>query len=267
MLIDWFTVIAQLFNFLLLVWLLKRFLYKPIMNAVDHREKSIEEELENAQNQMKKAEVLNQDYIAQMENLKQKRETLMSEAIQDANNTKQKLLEETKKDLARMNEKQKEVLKDPPPPPPQEESYQNDLVRKAQTEIFQIAKKALHDLASEDIEKHMYTIFVDRLKSLTEEEKEKLSYTLSDSHYKIIFKSSYELDTVQKTTLTQLMTDIALHHVTMIYVEQTDLINGFELMTGDFKLSWNFEEYLISMYKKSLPSHKSAVHVKPEDNS
>ncbi|NLX99005.1 MAG: hypothetical protein GXY83_22905 [Rhodopirellula sp.] len=32
--IDWFTVAAQVVNFLILVWLLKRFLYKPILHAI-----------------------------------------------------------------------------------------------------------------------------------------------------------------------------------------------------------------------------------------
>jgi hypothetical protein len=41
MLIDWFTVGAQIVNFLILVWLLKHFLYKPILNAIDAREKRI----------------------------------------------------------------------------------------------------------------------------------------------------------------------------------------------------------------------------------
>ena len=41
MLIDWFTVAAQALNFLVLVWLLKRFLYKPILDAIDVREKGI----------------------------------------------------------------------------------------------------------------------------------------------------------------------------------------------------------------------------------
>ena len=39
MLVDWFTVVAQVVNFLILVWLLKRFLYKPILRAIDEREK------------------------------------------------------------------------------------------------------------------------------------------------------------------------------------------------------------------------------------
>ena len=45
MLIDWFTVAAQALNFLILVWLMKRYLYKPIRHAIDEREKRIAAEL------------------------------------------------------------------------------------------------------------------------------------------------------------------------------------------------------------------------------
>ena len=48
MIIDWFTVGAQLFNFSILVWLMKRFLYHPILNAIETREKNIVLELKNA---------------------------------------------------------------------------------------------------------------------------------------------------------------------------------------------------------------------------
>ena len=48
MLIDWFTVGAQVLNFLILIWLLKRFLYKPILHAIDEREERIATELANA---------------------------------------------------------------------------------------------------------------------------------------------------------------------------------------------------------------------------
>ncbi len=54
MLIDWFTVAAQVINFLVLVWLLKRFLYQPIIDAIDAREKRIAAELADAD--AKKAE-------------------------------------------------------------------------------------------------------------------------------------------------------------------------------------------------------------------
>ena len=40
--IDWVTVAAQAVNFLVLVWLLKRFLYRPILDGIDARERDIE---------------------------------------------------------------------------------------------------------------------------------------------------------------------------------------------------------------------------------
>ena len=48
MLIDWFTIGAQALNFIVLVWLLKRYLYKPILDAIDAREKRIATELADA---------------------------------------------------------------------------------------------------------------------------------------------------------------------------------------------------------------------------
>jgi len=40
-LFDWFTVLAQIANFLILMWLLKRFSYKPVLDTIDAREKRI----------------------------------------------------------------------------------------------------------------------------------------------------------------------------------------------------------------------------------
>ena len=54
MLIDWFTVIAQVINFLILVWLLKRFLYRPILNAIDAREKRIAAKIADADEKKQK---------------------------------------------------------------------------------------------------------------------------------------------------------------------------------------------------------------------
>ena len=44
--VNWFTVAAQIVNFLILVWLLKKFLYKPVLTAMDKRQKKVRAELE-----------------------------------------------------------------------------------------------------------------------------------------------------------------------------------------------------------------------------
>ncbi|HMR03616.1 MAG TPA: F0F1 ATP synthase subunit B, partial [Candidatus Competibacter phosphatis] len=55
--IDWFTVAAQIVNFLLLVWLLKRFLYRPVLDAMAARQQKIAAALEEAQAKTQQAEV------------------------------------------------------------------------------------------------------------------------------------------------------------------------------------------------------------------
>jgi len=62
MLIDWFTVGAQVLNFLILVWLLKHFLYKPILNAIDAREKRIASELADADAKKSEAQKERDDF-------------------------------------------------------------------------------------------------------------------------------------------------------------------------------------------------------------
>ena len=62
MLIDWFTVIAQIINFLVLVALLKRFLYGRIIKAMDQREEKIAFRLADAERKRNEAEQEAQAY-------------------------------------------------------------------------------------------------------------------------------------------------------------------------------------------------------------
>ena len=98
MLINWFTVLAQAVNFLILVWLLKRFLYKPILHAIDEREKGIAAQLAEAK--AKKAEVKKDRDTFQHKNeaFDQERATLLKKATEEAAAERQRLLDEARKD-------------------------------------------------------------------------------------------------------------------------------------------------------------------------
>ena len=90
MLIDWFTVAAQAVNFLILVWLLKRFLYKPVLAAIDEREKRIATQLQDAEK--KKAEALKEqtDFLHKNEEFEQQRAALLLEATNAAKTERDK---------------------------------------------------------------------------------------------------------------------------------------------------------------------------------
>ena len=78
--IDWFTVVAQAINFLILVWLLKRFLYKPILHAIDEREKGIAAQLAEAEAKKAEAQKERDDFQHKNEAFDQERAALLKKA-------------------------------------------------------------------------------------------------------------------------------------------------------------------------------------------
>ena len=82
MLIDWFTVGAQALNFIILVWLLKRFLYKPILDAIDAREKRIAAELADADAKKAEAKKERDEFQHKNEEFDEQRAALLRKATE-----------------------------------------------------------------------------------------------------------------------------------------------------------------------------------------
>ena len=97
MLIDWFTVGAQVLNFLILVWLLKHFLYKPILNAIDAREKRIAAELADADAKKTEAQKERDDFQNKNKVFDEQRSALLSKAADEAKVERERLLDEARK--------------------------------------------------------------------------------------------------------------------------------------------------------------------------
>ncbi len=110
MLIDWFTVIAQAINFLILVWLMKRFLYKPILHAIDEREKQVAAELANADKKKAEAQKERDEFQHKNEEFDQQRVTLLSQATDQAKAERQRLFDEAGKDAVALSSKRQEAL-------------------------------------------------------------------------------------------------------------------------------------------------------------
>src|SRR5579871_5951241 len=111
MLIDWFTVGAQTLNFLILVWLMKRFLYKPILRAIDAREKRIATELADADAKRAETQKERDAFHRKNEEFDQQRATLLSKVTEDVKSERQRLLDQARKDSEALRAKRLESLK------------------------------------------------------------------------------------------------------------------------------------------------------------
>ena len=160
MLIDWFTVGAQVVNFLILVWLMKRFLYKPILNAIDAREKRIATELADADAKKAEAQKERDEFQHKNEEFDQQRAALLSKATDEAKAERQRLLDEARKAADALSAKRQETLRN------DQQNLNQAISRRTQQEVFAITRKALTDLATTSLEERMGEVFTRRLREM-----------------------------------------------------------------------------------------------------
>src|SRR5271163_4623099 len=130
MLINWFTVCAQAINFLILVWLLKRFLYKPILHAIDEREKGIAAQLASAEAKGATAQKERDDFHHKNEVFDQQRAALMTKATDEAKVERHPLLAEAKKDAHTLRAKRQDALQI------ERKNLNQEILRRTQEEVF-----------------------------------------------------------------------------------------------------------------------------------
>ncbi len=243
MLIDWFTIVAQAFNFLLLVWLMKRFLYKPILQAIDAREQRIARELADAD--AKKAEAQNESEAFKRKNKEfdRQRDALLSQATEEAHAERQRLLDEARQAAEVLYAKQQDAME-------REQQILNDeITRRTRKEVFAIARKTLTDLAGTSLEERVSEVFMRRLRELDGEAKEGFAKFLKTSSDPVLVRSAFELPSEQRAAIQHALGDIFPAEIHVRFETAPDLISGIELAANGRKVAWSIAEYLTSLEK------------------
>ena len=100
MLIDWFTVVAQIVNFLVLVALLKHFLYGRLIEAIDDRENRIARRLAEAGEKNKEAERRVEEMRAQAAEQERQRAEMLAQAQHEADDRRNEMIQTSTRDRA-----------------------------------------------------------------------------------------------------------------------------------------------------------------------
>ncbi len=238
MLIDWFTVSAQVINFLILVWLMKHFLYQPILNAIDDREQRIAKELANADSKKSEAEKEQLEFHEKNEKFEKERSELFKKATDDAKTEHENLISQTKKSVVDLKAKHREALIN------EENSLKQAISQRAQKEVFEIAKKTLKDLAGASLEEQMAQVFTKRLSSMDDKSKESLQNALNTNSDSALLRSAFELPSEQRTAIQNAVNQTFSAEIPMRFETAPDLISGIELTMNGQKLAWSISDYL-----------------------
>lgn len=239
--IDWFTVIAQAINFILLLWLMKRFLYTPILKAIDKREKHIAQELANAEMKKAAAEKQKEEYTLLTENLNRQRASFLEKAQKDGDAQTLRLLQEAREKSDALRKKRKELLAT------EETNLRQAVSREIQHEILATTRKILEDLADASLEERVVEVFTQRLRNLDVSGKTAMTSALKDEPGAIIVRTSLDLSSVQRIAIETSLEDLLGMQPKVSFESSPDLVNGIELGFNGQKVAWSVDDYLSSL--------------------
>lgn len=238
MLIDWFTVGAQVLNFVALVWLMKRFLYQPVLDAIATREKRIADQIAAAVAKEAQAVTERKTFEDKNKALDQQRADLLSRATDHAQAEGQRLAEETRKSAAALAVQRQQSLDT------QAAQLQQLIAGRAALEVFAVARKTLADLANVDLEERMVAVFTRRLGELAEPAKKLLGAALQHSPEPALVRSHFALPAEQQAAIHNAVNVAFSADIALRFETAADAVCGIELSAGGQKLAWTIAEYL-----------------------
>ena len=241
MLIDWFTVGAQVLNFVILVWLMKRFLYKPILDAIDAREKRIADELADADSKKAEASQERDEFERKNAEFDEQRSKMLGEATHEAATERKRLLDAAREQADALSEKRAAALLR------EQKALHQQLTQNTTQEVFAIARKALGDLASASLEQRMSEVFAQRIRDLNEETKASLHQILNDSTDPALVRSAFDLPTEQRDAIQTAINETLSADIALRFETAPDLVSGIELSAGGQKVAWSIAHYLKSL--------------------
>ena len=257
--INWFTVIAQILNFLVLVWLLKRFLYKPILNAIDEREKKIESQLKDADNRESKAKKEQDEFKKKNDEFDQEKKERMDKAVVETNAERDRLMEIARNEAAELRVKLQKSLSE------MQENLNHDIAQKTQQEVFAIARKTLADLASQSLEEQSTSLFIKRITELKKDEKQEFIKAFKSESNPVLIGSAFDLPKKQQTEIQKAITAILGTETHFQFKTTPEIISGIELTSNGYKVAWSISEYLNSLQKNISEIVKTKI-MKDETN-
>ena len=243
MLIDWFTVGAQALNFLILVWVLKHFLYKPILHAIDAREEKIAAELADAAAKKAEAQKDRDEFQHKNEAFDEQRAALFSKATDEAKAEGHRLLDEARKAADALTARRQESLKN------DAHNLNQAIARRTQQEVFAIARKTLTDLATTSLEERVGAVFTRRLRAMDGPAKARLAEALKTASEPALVRSAFDLPAEQRAVIRNALNETFSADIHLRFETTPDLVSGIELTANGQKVAWSIADYLASLEK------------------
>ena len=235
MLINWFTVVAQIVNFLLLVFLLRHFLWKRLVRIIDEREARVAGRLAQAEEKNAEAARQSEEVHRRTLEMEHRKDEMIAEARKEADKEHTRMVELAREEVRELETRWREDLER------EQEAFFRELRLRAAGEVLTVIRRALHDLAGRDLQQAALAVFIEKLHTLD------LVTLTAMAAGELVVRSASELSAEARQNIAAEL-EGRLHTAPRLRFESDAAMAwGLELRGNGLKVGWNPESYLDAM--------------------
>lgn len=241
--IDWFVFFAQIVNLLILMFLLKKFLFGRIIGAMDAREAKIGAVFTEAEQSRQEAQAASESHRNRLKALEAGYEQMLNKSRQDAEAYQEKLLEKAREEVDFLKARWMEALRS------ERANFLQELRRLAGHQIYAVSRRVLKDLADLDLEERIVEVLMERIEALDEAERKKFQGS-SGNGRGITVSCAFAIPPATQGRLNEVIRRSFSGDMEIAYERSDDVLSGCELRSNGHKIAWSVKDYLDSLEER-----------------
>lgn len=241
--IDWFEIVAQIINFFIILFILQKLLYKPVMNMMETRQERIQKDQIEAEEKMNKAEELISEYDTKIAGVEDEKREILDDARDKAQERKQELLEIYKEEAENKRQVYLDEIED------EKELFIKNLRKKLGQNAVKIASHILSNISSKELEDEIFNTFLENIRNLKENIEEP---GLLDEEKDIELYSAEELSQDKKEQIKEVLGEQVENLDHLEFEVDEDLILGYQLSLETYTVHTDIKNYLDSIEEEII---------------
>jgi F-type H+-transporting ATPase subunit b len=243
---DWTTFAIEIVNFLILVWLLQRFLYRPVLTVIEQRKAKIEQTLQAAALSEQNGLALKRQYEQQLTDWERDKEQARARLVQELNAERQRLIEENRVVMERERDKARALEQQ------RQQEVMNRLEQEALARGGEFVARLLTRLVSPALQAQLLELLLEDLAGLPAARREALHRALAGTSAAIEVVSALPLNEPERTALGGALQALAGHAVNIHFTEDPGLLAGLRVNARPWVLRANLQDEL-AFFLEALP--------------
>ena len=236
--LSWSTFLLEIINFLVLAWILKRFLYRPVLDVIARRRAGIEKTLSDAEARHDEAQVLREQYEQRLTRWEDERRQGRAELQHEIEEERARRMEELQ-DLLVTERKKAQVI--------EQRELAEALRRNEATALAhgaRFASRLLGYVSGPELEARLLELLLEEIGTLSTERLEALRRGIGEPASDVVIATAFPLADVQRARLTEALTTALAMEVSPRYEEDSELLAGLCVSIGSWTLGANLRDEL-----------------------